>query len=85
MVEAQNQNICLKESKGKIPQGKPHPPLTTRISRRIRQAQGDRLYRKHSLEAIPTQLGLCMSNLCNIKCVYCMREKYKPPQGMIDR
>jgi MoaA/NifB/PqqE/SkfB family radical SAM enzyme len=24
-----------------------------------------------------------MSNLCNIKCVYCMREKYKPPQGML--
>jgi len=34
--------------------------------------------------AIPTQIGLCISSKCNIKCPYCMRESFTPHGEDID-
>lgn len=39
------------------------------------------LSRLHSEYAIPTSLGLCLTHLCNINCVYCMRQTFKPEAG----
>lgn len=33
--------------------------------------------------AIPTNIGVCITSKCNLKCTYCMRETYKP-QGEIE-
>lgn len=41
------------------------------------------LYRMRSRWAVPVNLGVCVTNQCNLKCVYCMRETFKPPKGMI--
>lgn len=41
------------------------------------------LHRFHSPICIPTGLGLCLTSECNLKCVYCMRESFKPPKGRL--
>lgn len=41
------------------------------------------LYRHRKLTAVPTNLGVCMTNMCNIRCKYCMRQQFKPPEGKI--
>jgi radical SAM protein with 4Fe4S-binding SPASM domain len=33
--------------------------------------------------AIPTQLGLCLTSKCNLRCAYCMRETVRPPEGAL--
>lgn len=54
-----------------------------RLQRKYYTKKAMRLYKNRSIKAIPTQLGLCMTHLCNIKCKICMRETYKPPKGQI--
>jgi len=39
------------------------------------------LMRIHSEYAVPTALGLCLDHRCNIDCVYCMRQSFKPDAG----
>lgn len=39
------------------------------------------LYRFHSSYSIPTGLVLSLTHRCNIDCVYCMRQSFKPPEG----
>lgn len=39
------------------------------------------LHRLHSPIAVPTALGLCLTDKCNIQCLYCMRQSFKPPKG----
>jgi organic radical activating enzyme len=39
------------------------------------------LMRTHSEYAVPTALGLCLDHRCNIDCVYCMRQSFKPEAG----
>lgn len=51
-----------------------------KLTRRTWARFGRYLYRRHSLRAIPTQVGLCVTHLCNIRCVYCMRETFQPPR-----
>jgi radical SAM protein with 4Fe4S-binding SPASM domain len=41
------------------------------------------LYRIRSDWAVPKSLGICLSDKCNIRCVYCMREQYRPPKAMV--
>ena len=41
------------------------------------------LYKHRKLTAVPTNLGVCMTNQCNIRCKYCMRQQFKPPEGKI--
>jgi MoaA/NifB/PqqE/SkfB family radical SAM enzyme len=57
--------------------------LLKKLQRRYYTKKAMSLYKKQSINAIPTQLGLCMTHLCNIKCKICMRETYKPPKGKI--
>jgi len=38
-------------------------------------------FEEQSLQAIPTQLAICMTDACNILCKYCMRQEFKPPKG----
>lgn len=45
---------------------------------------GITLYKMRSQWAIPTSLGICLTDKCNIKCTYCMRETFKPPKGELD-
>lgn len=28
-------------------------------------------------------MGVCVTNMCNIRCKYCMRQQFKPPEGKI--
>ncbi|MFA5132916.1 MAG: radical SAM protein [Candidatus Paceibacterota bacterium] len=42
------------------------------------------LYKRQSQWAVPTSLGVCLTDRCNIKCTYCMRETFKPPSGELD-
>ena len=55
--------------------------------RRTRRRKWDRRARSHyerrDLQAIPTQLGVCLTDACNIQCQYCMRETFKPPKGKL--
>jgi MoaA/NifB/PqqE/SkfB family radical SAM enzyme len=53
------------------------------LKRKIWGKYADYLYKKQSLHAVPTQLGLCVTHLCNIQCPYCMRETFKPPMGTL--
>lgn len=58
-------------------------PSTDSLARRLWAYPANGLYRIHSDWAVPRALGICLSNKCNIRCPYCMREQYKPPKGMI--
>lgn len=50
-------------------------------SRTVWKGIGYILHRFHSSYAVPTALGLCLTHLCNINCVYCMRTTFKPKEG----
>jgi len=52
-----------------------------RNTRRIWDKRARRHYERRETKAIPTQLGVCVTDACNIKCKYCMRETFKPPKG----
>lgn len=39
------------------------------------------LYRFHSQYSIPTGIVLSLTHDCNLNCVYCMRQSFKPPEG----
>jgi radical SAM protein with 4Fe4S-binding SPASM domain len=39
------------------------------------------LQRLHSEYAVPTAIQICLTHLCNINCVYCMRQTFKPEPG----
>src|SRR5271157_381444 len=50
-------------------------------TRQVWKGVGYLLSRFHSEYAVPTALGLCLTHLCNIDCVYCMRQTFKPEPG----
>lgn len=50
-------------------------------SRTVWKGIGYLLHRFHSGYAVPTALGLCLTHLCNLNCVYCMRASFKPKAG----
>ena len=52
-----------------------------RSRRRIWDRRARSHYERRDLQAIPTQLGVCLTDACNIKCKICMRETFKPPKG----
>lgn len=51
------------------------------MRRMIWRGIGYVLHRIRSPFAVPTALGLCLTHLCNIKCVYCMRQTFTPKAG----
>jgi len=57
--------------------------IIKRLQRTYYARQSHFLYETKSLNAIPTQLGICLTHLCNLKCPICMRETYLPPEGQI--
>lgn len=50
-------------------------------TRQVWKGAGYLLSRFHSEYAVPTALGLCLTHMCNIDCVYCMRQTFKPEPG----
>lgn len=45
--------------------------------------KANRLYKSKSLDGIPINLGVAMTDKCNVRCRYCMREQFTPPEGTI--
>ncbi len=50
-------------------------------TRTLWKGVGYMLGRMHSEFAVPTAVELCLTHLCNIDCVYCMRQSFKPKAG----
>lgn len=55
--------------------------MTSSLEWKVWTVLSNYLYNHHNQRAIPTQLGIALTHLCNIRCPYCMREKFKPPKG----
>ena len=60
---------------------KPIRDFIRRNRRRIWAKFSLHFYKRRSPQAIPTQLGACLTDLCNLDCSICMRETFKPPKG----
>ncbi len=56
---------------------------TNALARKLWGYPASLLYKKHLPYAVPRNLGICLSDKCNIRCPYYMREEFKPPKGTI--
>lgn len=55
--------------------------LISRVKKKLLLHRAASLYKARSLNAIPSQLGVCLIDECNLRCPYCMRSKFTVPKG----